>query len=366
MKHASLLIALCVLFGFAATAQSTSTKEKSKRITITTSKTDESGKVITETWIAEGEEPQAILQEMAVHPDVIRKVEIENASEGDGERLFLIRHAGEDVVIEGTINDNSEQEVIREIIIKTEDGEQGNHVFWMEGPCHGKQEHVRVFSCEKVEERKSNCAALGVYVYSDSEAMGTRITELIEKGGAGEAGLKAGDLITKIDEFDVEDYSTLHLALSHFKPGETVKVTYDRDDRINTTKVLLKDWAELPGFEHKSRPDCKEEEVLPREPYLDQPGDDPSSIPNTTLDLVDVSIFPNPTADVVSVSFTAEPKPLTVSVMDVNGKMVFQEESENASGYFNRDISLKNFPNGHYVLYVRQENKVFAQQLSKQ
>ena len=76
MKHASLLVALCVLFGFSSIAQSTTTVEKNAtRITITTTKTDENGKTITETYIAEGDKPEQILQGMAVNPETLRKVE---------------------------------------------------------------------------------------------------------------------------------------------------------------------------------------------------------------------------------------------------------------------------------------------------
>ncbi|HUR31668.1 MAG TPA: hypothetical protein VMZ69_09555, partial [Saprospiraceae bacterium] len=77
MKHASLLIILCVLFGFSALAQSTTTVEKNaKRITITTKKVDENGKTITETYIAEGDEPAKILEGMAVNPEIIQRVDV--------------------------------------------------------------------------------------------------------------------------------------------------------------------------------------------------------------------------------------------------------------------------------------------------
>src|SRR5688572_2710086 len=103
MKHASLLFALCVLFGFSAIGQSTTTIEKnSKRITITTKKTDENGKAITETYIAEGDDPVKILEGMAIQPELIESMNVETVTETeDGERLFLFRSAGDNVVIEG-------------------------------------------------------------------------------------------------------------------------------------------------------------------------------------------------------------------------------------------------------------------------
>ena len=98
MKHASLLFALCVLFSASAFAQAATTVEKTtKRITITTKKVDENGKTITETYIAEGEEPSKILEGMAINPETIKQVDITNPAPENEERLFIYRNAGDKV-----------------------------------------------------------------------------------------------------------------------------------------------------------------------------------------------------------------------------------------------------------------------------
>lgn len=370
MKHSTLLLVFCAMFGMSAIAQKPIVSEKqTKRITITAKKTDENGKIVTETWIAEGEEPSQILQNMAVHPDVIRKVEINEAGGGqEAERLFLFRAAGDKVAIEGTLDESDDKadvrDVITEVIVvgKNEDGEEVTEKI---STWHGHQAPLAIR--RQGFDRKSNCAALGVWITgSDQTLEGAYVNSLIEHGGAKEAGIQAGDVITKIDEFDIDNFSTLNLALSHFRPGDVVTVRYERDGQSLKAKVNLKDWSELPGHEHRSRPDCKNEEpAAPVEEPKEQ--DEPTFTPQVLpLELTDARVYPNPTDGVFALSFTTEPGPLSVSIADVNGKVVFSETNQNLSGAYNRDINLKDAPRGNYIITVTQGDKVYSQQISKQ
>jgi hypothetical protein len=90
MKNMYLLIAFCTLFSLSAIGQSAAPADQAtKRITITTKKIDDNGKTITETWIAEGNEPENILKEMAVNPEIIQQMHVEGVESGNQERLFL-------------------------------------------------------------------------------------------------------------------------------------------------------------------------------------------------------------------------------------------------------------------------------------
>lgn len=380
MKHASLLIVLCVLFGLSSYAQSTTTVEKNaKRITITTKKVDENGKTITETYIAEGDEPVKILEGMAISPEAIKKVEVINSTNPENEeRLFLYRSAGDNVTIEATLSEDGEKvikeveaenametkegEMERVIIIKSEDSKQGKECY-KKITTHGPSQHASVWVNGK---DKINCAALGVYAVTDGESGGAKISSLIEKGGAEAAGLLAGDIVTKIEEFEVNDFSSLHLALSHFKPGDVVTIRYDREDKSRKAKVELKDWSELPGHEWRSRSDCGEPPVI-TDQVIDSKKDNPIG-PSSLQPLVlqEVKMYPNPTDGVFALSFNLQPGPLTVSITDINGKVVYNENNENTSGTYTRDIDLKDMPQGNYILTVTQGDKVYTDQISKQ
>lgn len=68
----------------------------------------------------------------------------------------------------------------------------------------------------------------GAFVYS------------VNKGGAGEkAGLKMGDVITKVDSTDITSMEDLTAAKKGRKAGDTVTVTYYRDGQTQTTELTF-------------------------------------------------------------------------------------------------------------------------------
>ncbi|MBY8886264.1 trypsin-like peptidase domain-containing protein [Streptomyces sp. PTM05] len=89
----------------------------------------------------------------------------------------------------------------------------------------------------------SNRAALGVTVRtvlgSDFQPTGVAVVAVTPGQAAAEAGLKPGDIITKLDGTDVTDTASLSTALASFKPGDKTTVTYERDGSTKTANVTL-------------------------------------------------------------------------------------------------------------------------------
>jgi hypothetical protein len=341
-----------------------------KRITITTKKVDENGKTVTETYIAEGEDPAKILEGMAINPEMIQQVKVEGEPlKVNEERLFLIRSAGDNVTIEGTLDENAVPDENQKsvVIVKTIDYAGPNATQkpdnWYSG---GGGHHAYAYATVNVGgERRSNCAALGVFANADRGGDGAHINKLIDQGAAQEAGLLVGDVITSIDQNVVTDFPTLFSALSNYRPGDRVSVRYMRDGKALKTKVTLKDWAEIPGFEDKAPADCGK----PADDGKDQTDvDNPPSGVNDiqSLKLEDARIYPNPSDGVFSFSFNTTPGPLTVSITDVNGQVVYRDLNENATGSYQNDINIKDLPQGNYIITVNQGDKIFTQQISKQ
>jgi hypothetical protein len=157
----------------------------------------------------------------------------------------------------------------------------------------------------------------------------------------------------------------LHTSLANYRAGDEVTVRYLRGDKKHRAKVLLKDWAELPGHEWRARTDCGKPESPVTEENLTI--DEPNGVHDVQpLDLTDVQMYPNPTDGNFALSFTLDPGPLTVSITDINGKVVYNENNENQSGRYTRDIELKDLPQGNYVLTVKQGEKIYTDQISKQ
>jgi hypothetical protein len=215
------------------------------------------------------------------------------------------------------------------------------------------------------DKPQTNCAAMGVLIGRNPDLYGAAISGLIEKGGAQEAGLKVGDIIKKVDEFDVNDYATLFFALSHFRAGDEAVVVYDHEGKTFQKKVLLKGWDQIPGQEFRARTDCgnPEQTVV----HHDQPvqNNDPGVNNIQPLELEDAQIYPNPTDGIFSFSFRTVPGPLAVTVTDVNGKIVYRDLNDNDSGYYSKEINIKDLPQGNYILGVLQGEKRFTQQISK-
>ncbi len=74
----------------------------------------------------------------------------------------------------------------------------------------------------------------------DKAPAGLIILETTEGGAAQKAGLKKGDVITKINDVVVKTMPELQEQIARFKPGDIVKINYVRDGDPKTVSVTLK------------------------------------------------------------------------------------------------------------------------------
>ena len=87
---------------------------------------------------------------------------------------------------------------------------------------------------ELIANGKSVNAALGVTVggSADSEmstATGVTLSTVAADGAAAKAGIKAGDVVTKLNDFHTTTADGLIAATRYYAPGTKVSVTYVRD-----------------------------------------------------------------------------------------------------------------------------------------
>ncbi len=97
---------------------------------------------------------------------------------------------------------------------------------------------------ELITTGKSSNAALGVTLTgSDSEvstSVGVPLQEVINGGAAEQAGLQAGDVVTKINDFHTTTADGLIAATRFYAPGTSVTVTFIRDGGpAQTAEVTL-------------------------------------------------------------------------------------------------------------------------------
>jgi serine protease Do len=86
----------------------------------------------------------------------------------------------------------------------------------------------------------SNRAMLGVT--TEKADKGVEIQHITKESGASKAGLKEGDVITKIDDKKIEDPDDLSAAIKAHKPGDKISVTYFRDDKEQKATAELGKW----------------------------------------------------------------------------------------------------------------------------
>jgi len=70
---------------------------------------------------------------------------------------------------------------------------------------------------------------------------GVYVTGFSKDSGAEDAGLKLGDVITKVDQVAITDFADLSISIGSKRPGDKVQVTYLRNGKETTTTVTLKD-----------------------------------------------------------------------------------------------------------------------------
>ena len=75
---------------------------------------------------------------------------------------------------------------------------------------------------------------------SDKITSGAVVTDVSSGSTADDAKLKKGDVITKLDDYNIKDYKYLNYYLYRYRVGDKVKITYIRGDKEKTVEVTLK------------------------------------------------------------------------------------------------------------------------------
>jgi membrane-associated protease RseP (regulator of RpoE activity) len=85
----------------------------------------------------------------------------------------------------------------------------------------------------------ADTAFLGVSVEAVGDNGGARVTSVRPGSPAADAGLKTGDVITKVGDTDIQSDADLIRAIRSHDPGDDVTITYTRDGNSAQAKVEL-------------------------------------------------------------------------------------------------------------------------------
>lgn len=81
----------------------------------------------------------------------------------------------------------------------------------------------------------------GAYIYNNNSRSGEAI---VKNGPADKAGIKTGDVITKVGNIEVGRAGSISTLIGEYKVGDKVELTYVRDDKEYTTTVTLEAYEE--------------------------------------------------------------------------------------------------------------------------
>jgi len=98
----------------------------------------------------------------------------------------------------------------------------------------------------KMFEMDENRAMLGVT--TEQADNGVEIQTISKESAAEKAGLKKGDIITKIDKEEIESPDDLSEAIQDHKPGDKVTVTFLRDKKEQKITAELGKWKGAKAF----------------------------------------------------------------------------------------------------------------------
>lgn len=79
---------------------------------------------------------------------------------------------------------------------------------------------------------------LGNKLHTDN-LVGVAITSIQKDGAAESAGLKSGDIITAVDDVAVNSKAEFDEQISYYRPGNKVKISYRREEKLNESTLLL-------------------------------------------------------------------------------------------------------------------------------
>ena len=78
----------------------------------------------------------------------------------------------------------------------------------------------------------------GINIDKDIDS-GVVVISVVEDSGVDKAGIKKGDIITKIDDEEISSQAYLKYVLYKYKAGDKIKVTYIRNGKTKTANVTL-------------------------------------------------------------------------------------------------------------------------------
>jgi serine protease Do len=148
---------------------------------------------------------------------------------------------------------------------------------WFDNDAWKKQwdEAKRNYYHQLKKSRESSKPFLGVT--TEKTDGGVRVVEVVPASAAEKAGIKQGDIITKINDKKIDNPEMLSATIVAMKPKDEIKVYYKREGKQKNSKAILGERKEemtmAYSFEMPEMPEMPERPEAPEPPEMPEMGD---------------------------------------------------------------------------------------------
>lgn len=167
---------------------------------------------------------------------------------GDKEEKMTIEIDGDKVKVNGKdvadlkdINVHVSNLKLPNMRIRTGDG-QGYNMAWNDGQMQLFRADSLLWNSNRASVYKTDSSRAMLGVTTDAHDKGVLVQSVTSDGAADKAGLKKGDVITRIDTRRIQAVGDVTDAVRAHKPGDKVTVTYLRDDKEYKASAELTRW----------------------------------------------------------------------------------------------------------------------------
>jgi predicted metalloprotease with PDZ domain len=218
---------------------------------------------------------------------------------------------------------------------------------------HKKHQHD---PCQKLTNLRST-PFLGVYINTESDI--AKITDLIENTAAAKSKLKTGDVISMINDEQIGNYNELVSVLKQYKPGQIVKIGFERNGKTEMARIRLGSLADRdPVYTQKLEECCNAKSKNSNDEKADSP-----IIKNAEIIM---ELFPNPASQIINVNFNAVSNdPINISINNIEGKEMMRLEINANMEQISEQINIEKLPKGIYLMTIKQGKTVLSRQFSK-
>ena len=307
----------------------------------------------------------AAMVEEALDESEVETLIEETLAEYDIERIIedAFSENNMKIIIEsdGEVIELGADELSEELRMELDDIDSQREMEWVE-------HHIM-----EIEEEELDRPVMGVQI-ENAGGNGVLVTEVFEGSGAEKAGMKPGDLITKIGRKKVYNVENVVDLLSGYEEGDKVKVRFMRNGDTKKKKITLNKWQP----KKPKKPHFKMEDVnvhmKPRKQKInkiivkkDKGSNDviisnpPAPRPN--VDLFQLEMNYSGSREAMTLEFSAAPKPTTVRLIGNNGSVIHEEVIQDFNGTYLKEIPFPQDLKSGGRLEIEQDGKSIVEKL---